>query len=70
MMRLSVQKSIRDRGYMTISLLVLDQNDRAESFYKINGFKADGDVKNSGLWDKKEERYICELDKSAMCNQN
>lgn len=55
MMRLSVQKSIRDRGYMTISLLVLDQNDRAESFYKINGFKADGDVKNSGLGIQKKK---------------
>lgn len=49
MMRLSVQKSIIDRGYMTISIWVLDQNDRAKSFYKRNGFKADGDVKNSGL---------------------
>lgn len=55
MMRLSVQKSIIDRGYMTISIWVLDQNDRAESFYKRNAFKADGAVKNSVLWDTKEE---------------
>ncbi len=40
---------------MTISIWVLDQNDRAESFYKRNAFKADGDVKNSGLGIQKKK---------------
>ena len=46
------------RSYKTISLWVLDQNDRAKAFYEKSGFKADGTSKESGLGNAKEERYI------------
>lgn len=56
-----IKREISARGYKTISLWVLDQNDRAKSFYEKSGFKADGSTKESGLGNTKEERYICEL---------
>ena len=54
------------RGYMAMSLWVLNQNNRAKLFYEKAGFIPDGTKKNSGLGDTQEERYICKLQEDEL----
>lgn len=57
-----IKREIKSRGYDSISLWVLDENDRAKRFYEKSGFKADGNNKPSGLGDTREVRYIYKTD--------
>lgn len=53
---------IKCRGYINISLWVLEENNRARRFYEKAGFRADGKTKQSGLADTVEVRYIYKFD--------
>lgn len=53
-----IKKEIKSRGYEKISLWVLEENNRARSFYEKSGFVADGTIKPSGLANAREIRYI------------
>lgn len=54
-----IKGEIQSRGYNKISLWVLEENERARRFYEKSGFKADGEVKPSGLAETQEVRYVC-----------
>ena len=55
----SIKEEIKSRGYDKIFLWVLEENNRARSFYEKMGFVTDGEAKPSGLADTQEVRYVC-----------
>ena len=56
-----VQSELKSRGFSTMVLWVLDQNEKAKRFYEKNGLRPEGAVKPSGLGERMEERYIMSL---------
>ena len=56
-----IKEEIKSRGYDKISLWVLEENNRARSFYEKMGFVTDGEIKPSGLADAQEVRYVCKF---------
>ena len=56
-----IKEAIKSRGYDKISLWVLEENNRARSFYEKMGFVTDGEIKPSGLADTQEVRYVCKF---------
>ena len=56
-----IKKEIKSRGDDKISLWVLEENNRARSFYEKMGFVTDGEIKPSGLADTYEVRYVCKF---------
>ena len=56
-----IKEEIKSRGYDKISLWVLEENNRARSFYEKMGFVTDGEIKPSGLADTQEARYVCKF---------
>ena len=56
-----IKEEIKSRGYDKISLWVLEENNRARSFYEKIGFVTDGEIKPSGLADTQEVRYVCKF---------
>ena len=56
-----VKTQLKARGFSTMVLWVLDQNDKAKRFYEKSGLRPEGSSKPSGLGDRMEDRYIMEL---------
>ena len=56
-----IKEEVKSRGYDKISLWVLEENNRARSFYEKMGFVTDGEIKPSGLADTQEVRYVCKF---------
>ena len=56
-----VKAKLKARGFSTMVLWVLDQNDKAKRFYEKSGLRPEGTSKPSGLGERLEDRYIMQL---------